>query len=366
MISQLPAELLGHICEFLYLSDIVNIRCCDQNLHQSVNQFKGVKIIVDIKLNRLPFHNDNYFYLSKDNSLHYYRMALDDQNNDDNNDSDDREDIIIKQISLNWRKLSTLSILDQAEKVKIKYCRIPHREYFLLRNCRHLDLSGCQINDSYWFSDIRILNLSDNPNISDVSMLGRVHKLNLSRTNVTDVSMLGEVYDLNLSNTPVNDVSRLGKVHKLNLSNTNVTDVSMLGGVYDLNLSWTRVSDVSRLGKVRRLILESSFVTDVSALGSVYTLSLRDTRVEDVSALGDVVNLDLSYTQVTDVSMLGRVKLLDISFTAVRSIAGLENCELIVSQDLLHEPSPSFKIISIIFQLIQYLGIIYAIYRLVL
>ena len=62
----------------------------------------------------------------------------------------------------------------------------------------HIKLSGCS-------------------EVTDVSMLGNVHTLDLSCcSNVTDVSMLGNVHTLNLSYcSKVTDVSMLGNVHTL-------------------------------------------------------------------------------------------------------------------------------------------------------
>ena len=56
----------------------------------------------------------------------------------------------------------------------------------------------------------------DGYEITDVSMLGNVHTLNLCGTKVTDVSMLGNVHTLNLRYTQVTDVSMLGNVHIIN------------------------------------------------------------------------------------------------------------------------------------------------------
>ena len=60
------------------------------------------------------------------------------------------------------------------------------------------------------------LTLSSKDNITDVSMLGNVHTLNLGGCGgITDVSMLGNVHALNLIFcTGITDVSMLGNVHR--------------------------------------------------------------------------------------------------------------------------------------------------------
>ena len=115
--------------------------------------------------------------------------------------------------------------------------------------------------------------------IIDVSMLGNVYSLNLSRCdNITDVSMLENVHTLDLSYCPnITDVSMLGKIHTLKLRwCSKITDVSMLGKLHTFNLSWcVNVTDVSMLGNVHTLNLSGcSNITDVSMLGKVDTLNL--------------------------------------------------------------------------------------------
>ncbi len=70
-----------------------------------------------------------------------------------------------------------------------------------------------------------MVNLYNCSDITDVSMLGLVHRLILdSCYNITNVSMLGRIYSLDLSYCQrITDVSALGKIHKLYLnSKTNI------------------------------------------------------------------------------------------------------------------------------------------------
>ena len=83
------------------------------------------------------------------------------------------------------------------------------------------------------------LNLSSYGDIiTDVSALGNVHTLNLSRCDkIEDVSALGNVHTLDLSYcTKITDVSALGNVHTLDLYNCGkITDVSALGNVQNFS-----------------------------------------------------------------------------------------------------------------------------------
>lgn len=114
--------------------------------------------------------------------------------------------------------------------------------------------------------------------------------------NLTDVSMLGRLIKLDLSNTVVADVSMLGSVRFLYLSGCrNIVDVSNLGGVEHLDLSRTLVKDVSALGHVKKLSLEDcANVEDVYSLRYVEDLNLNYCpKIRDVSALGSVKTLSL-------------------------------------------------------------------------
>jgi hypothetical protein len=179
-----------------------------------------------------------------------------------------------------------------------------------------LDLTNKKISDVSMLGSVHELNLAGCRRVVDVSMLGGVYSLNLTGTGVTDVSMLGGVHTLILSHNKVSDVSMLGNVHTLNLAGcVDVTDISALGNVHELNLAGCRrVVDVSILRGVYSLNLTGTGVTDVSMLGNVHELGLSNTEVADVSMLGKVHALDLSYcNQVSDVSMLGSVHTLYLS-----------------------------------------------------
>lgn len=83
------------------------------------------------------------------------------------------------------------------------------------------------------------------------------------------------VHVLDLSGGRIEDVSRLGRVHMLDLSRCHgVTDVSALGSVHTLNLAFcTGVTDVSALGGVHTLnLIRCTGVTDFSALSNVKVL----------------------------------------------------------------------------------------------
>ena len=81
-------------------------------------------------------------------------------------------------------------------------------------------------------------------------------KINLSETNITDISMLGNVHTLNLSHCQnITDVSMLGNVHTLNLSYCkNIKDVSMLGKVHTLNLKYCKNIQMCKIDNLKKKV----------------------------------------------------------------------------------------------------------------
>jgi hypothetical protein len=176
-----------------------------------------------------------------------------------------------KQPDVDENEKEICNFLENNECYAVNLSNRPLRKLNSIRYINDLDLSGTLI--------------------SNVSMLGGVKILNLSRCNrVSDVSALGRVHALNLTHTSVLDVSALGRVNTLKLSTTHVENVSALGGVYSLNLSDTLVRDVSALGRVHILNLEScENLEDVSALGGVQYLNVHNCmNLYDVDPIRDV------------------------------------------------------------------------------
>ena len=118
--------------------------------------------------------------------------------------------------------------------------------------------------------------------ITDVSILGNCHTLDLSRCeNITDVSALGNVHTLNLSECEnITDVSALRNVHTLDLRYCeNITDVGTLGNIHTLFLSFKDIN-ISTLNintlNINTLNLHGSFyqITDISVFTNIHTVNL--------------------------------------------------------------------------------------------
>jgi hypothetical protein len=77
---------------------------------------------------------------------------------------------------------------------------------------------------------LKLVIYKSNTNILDEYMLGKLHSLDLHVSDISDVSILGTVHTLNLSScVSITDVSKLYNVQDLNISCCGgITDVSML------------------------------------------------------------------------------------------------------------------------------------------
>jgi hypothetical protein len=134
---------------------------------------------------------------------------------------------------------------------------------------------------------------------------------------ISPLSSLRNLKRINLSNTPVTDLSPLSglaKLQRLNIWNTPVTDLSPLTGLTNLqrlNVWNTQVIDLaplSGLANLQRLNVWNTPVADLSPLSTLVNLqelNISKTPVADLSPLLNLTNLqrlNISNTQTTDLS----------------------------------------------------------------
>lgn len=184
-----------------------------------------------------------------------------------------------------------------------------------LTNLHSLKLQHCDITDTKFLSNIRVLDLSGNSRLTDVSHLGRVFSLTLANCpSLKDVNQLGGNYYLDLSDCQrITNVISLGKVHTLLLRNLRkLVDVSALRDVKEL--------DLSSCVKVR----------DVSMLGNIYALKLQDCKLSNISSLGNHYFLDISYCKkITDITSLQNVQKLSL-----RECRGIQTVQVLFAKHL--------------------------------
>jgi predicted MPP superfamily phosphohydrolase len=163
------------------------------------------------------------------------------------------------------------------------------------------------------------------PDLTQLSNLTNLTKLNLWRTQVNDISALANFTNLTileLGGTDVSDISALSNLTNLTilgLAGTNVSNISVLVNLTNLtrlNLWGTQVSDISALANFTSLTsldLGETQMSDISALANLTTLTtltLQGTEVSDISALANLTNLTNLYlwgTNVSDFSALANL-----------------------------------------------------------
>jgi hypothetical protein len=188
-----------------------------------------------------------------------------------------------------------------------------------LRSLKELSLSRTEVVNYQFLGDIQKLTITHTESIDSVKCFRTVPVLNLSNCpNIKDISWLESCKDLTLNEClGITDVSALKKVPVLSLSGcANLVDVSALGKVYSLNLSnCAKLQDISALGDVHTLDLSyCPLVEDVSGLTNVHELRLCQFQGSDLSGLEKVVILDITDSDfVRDIMMLNHLEKLNIT-----------------------------------------------------
>lgn len=147
-----------------------------------------------------------------------------------------------------------------------------------IEECRHLKVvqlwnSVSDITFMRKMEQVEVLDLMNNPELSDISALAgmvKIKRLELDRTSISDISVVRNMQDLeyiSINETKVEDISALRGLNKLNtldMYGTPVKDISMLAElpeIKDINAQKTKVEDVSsfvKAGKLKVLYIEKS------------------------------------------------------------------------------------------------------------
>lgn len=168
-------------------------------------------------------------------------------------------------------------------------------------------------------ADSKRLDLSGNPNLTDLGPLTRLSgliSLNLSNTPVSDLMPLRNLNvleNLNISSTQVNSLDPLkycNHIRELNLSNTAITDISILASyplLEVLDISTTGIVDLKPLAELtnlRELRMNKTKVRDLTPLAGLKNLTTLDfsntpvTSAEPLKSLDAIVSVSFNNTQV--------------------------------------------------------------------
>lgn len=133
-------------------------------------------------------------------------------------------------------------------------------------------------------------------------------KIEWSVNDISFIRKMEQVEELDLSNNPeLSDISMLEnmtKVKKLVLSNTNISDITVVKNMKELEIleiESTKVEDISplrELSHLKKILMYDTLVRDISLLASLPVLEYVDvkkTNVEDVSAFEQAGKLEIFY-----------------------------------------------------------------------
>ena len=265
----------------------------------------------------------------------------------------------------NYTGLNNLQTLNTLEISQYKETPINLNTIQQLTKIKSLSLYGAKDNcisdisvlgEMYWLEELDIT--GSQRNVSDISILSNMpnlKRINLSGTGITDISVLSNIPDLeqlDISITDVSDISVLANMSalkSLDISGTHVSDISVISNCPDLEwldirgVEITDLSELSNLKNLEVLYLKNSNISDYTALSNLKNLKelyLKESSISSlnvIAEMNDLEILNISGCKVNDISVLeGNEKLkdLDISGTNVDDISALNKCKELVNLDI--------------------------------
>jgi internalin A len=173
------------------------------------------------------------------------------------------------------------------------------------------DLSG--IEDCINLKELQLgesLSCNDITDISPLSNLIHLQRLDLSCNDITDISPLSNLSnlkDLTLRDNDIADVSvlsNLTEIENLNISNNSITEIGKLQNVSILDLSHNQIVDITNLSSLKKVEIlrlndnRIKEITSLSNLSSIEGLSLDENDISDIGPLSKLSNLNwLSLTK---------------------------------------------------------------------
>lgn len=212
-------------------------------------------------------------------------------------------------------------------------------------------------------TNLTYLDVYDSRNISDISVLGRLTKLqsvDLGYNSIHDISILGsltQLTSLSVDNNRIDDASALAgltRLRRLSLRGNNISDISALEDLVDLTYlsigsnpisdisviaNFTGLTDLDLNGNIRNRMTFDSF----SALGQLTNLRVLQaghSNLSDLSLVGNLSGLEglyLSRNGITDISALtglSSLTWLTLFGNEIRDISTLEDLSMLQQLDI--------------------------------
>lgn len=193
-----------------------------------------------------------------------------------------------------------------------------------LARVESLDLSGkmlSEINDIAWFTGLRGLDLSGNPDVTYIEYVGRLENLrnlNLNATGVSDLGALANLKELRvlkLVGIPAKELGPLAGLPELeelvfDAYDSEALDISPLSGLVNLKKLEVTTDDLTPLAGLNELITLNvcGGFGDLDALSGLTKLEVLHVRGDygplDISGLAPLTELRQLMIQLADVGSL--------------------------------------------------------------
>ncbi len=250
--------------------------------------------------------------------------------------------------------INVTSLLPQAEVVSIPDANLAAAVRQTFR------LSSSQAITTHSILNLRIL---DVPNSGITDLTGLEHAHNLRSLNLGAESIEGEGTVNSNTVSELSPLSELTNLTRLNLGSNNISDVSALSeltNLTSLNLYDNNISDISVLSELKNmssLYLANNNISDISALSELKNMSylrLGNNNIFDISVISELKNMSylrLDNNNISDISVLSELKNMSSLYLAnnnisdISALSGLTNLtQLWLHNNNISDVSPLVKL----------------------
>ncbi|WP_350344282.1 leucine-rich repeat domain-containing protein [Proteinivorax tanatarense] len=228
-------------------------------------------------------------------------------------------------------------------------------------NIKSLTIIGCPYSEDDLISidkleqltELRILNVTvDEQQLKDISKLGNLEVLEITKSELTDISPISELTNLKELNLNQNSISNLAPlsnlttIKKLQMDNNYIEDISALNTMSNLeyiSLSKNQIVDITalkKLEKVKKINLENNEIESVQPLKTLTNLedlNVGENKVQNVTTLGKLESLkklNLTSNKISEITALKNLQvdklyLSDNYISHIKSLEGIDDLKFL-------------------------------------
>ncbi|KAJ2995450.1 hypothetical protein HDV02_000784 [Globomyces sp. JEL0801] len=387
-----PSPLLAEILKYLNPKDqssfVSTCRYFDQyrsNLFQTSkyltiqNHFDESKLSEFILNNIQSLEVSSHFLFTKQGIIVYY-SPIKVATNDINWDKLGRFKKILRldlvsHDSINRMDISPLTHFTNLKSLNIRHTCVDNLDPISgLINLQSLQLNYMHISDLRFLSDLMQLNTlalnfnkAETLDISPVSNLKRLKKLELEQSGINDLEPLCHIEDLQyldvsrLIGRDLSPIVKIKSLETLRITHNQIPDLtiySSLPNLHTLDLAGSSfdVSGLSAFTSIQNLTVNRTsnpaLLVSISTLTTMTSLHLWRNSISDVSHLSNLLNLvslNLAENKIVDVSPLSRLtklQKLNLFLNQVKDVSALSTLYNLKMIDLMANPVTEFSSLS--------------------